>query len=212
MTDIESIIDEAELPEKSVTLCLKGSLVAAYERLDTALQEAARQGPASTLSLAGEDTSATDGLVAQMAELREQMLAHERVFVFRALPPLDFSNVRARVPVKAAGQPHDEFTGLYHSWLCGLVAATCVDPPMTPEQADRLSRRLSDAQWRDLRDGAWEVNAQKQDVPFSVVASEMSRVSALRSRLPGQPESPDLSSLAGNLDPGPATSTTPTTG
>lgn len=210
--DIESIIDEAELPEQSVTLCLKGSLVAAYERFDAALQEAARQDTADRLSLAGRDTSAADGLVAQMADLREQMLAHERVFTFRALPPRDFSNLRARVPVKAAGQPDDEFADLYHAWLCGLVAASCIDPQMTPEQAERLSRRLSDAQWRLLRDGAWEVNAEKQIIPFSAVASALSRASAQRSKQPEQPASPDLSSLAGSPDPEPATSTTPTTG
>lgn len=210
--DIESIIDEAELPEQTVTLCLKGSLVAAYERLDAALQEAARQDAADRLSLAGRDTTATDGLVAQMADLREQMLAHERVFTFRALPPRRFANLRGRVPVKADGQSDEEFADVYHRWLCDLIAASCVDPQMTAEQAERLSERLSDAQWRELRDAAWWVNAQKQNVPFSAVASALSRASAQRSKQPEQPGSPDLSSLAGSPDPEPATSTTPTVG
>jgi hypothetical protein len=208
--DIESIIDEAEPPESSVTLCLKGSLVAQYEALDAQLREAMKEQAAAEggQSLAGTDTSRTDPLVAAMTVLREQMLAYERAFTFRAMPPLTFANLRSGMPAKTEEQTAEAFTAEYHSWVCKVIAAACADPQMSPEQADRLSQRLSDAQWRKLRDGAWLVNAEAQDVPFSAAVSVLTLASAQRSRQPEPSDSPGPGSLAGNPDPAPTTNTT----
>lgn len=197
--DILSILEAAELPRTSVPICLKGPLVAEYEQLDAQLQAVA---PAA--SLAGDGSAA---LVARMDDLRAQMLQFEATFTFEALPSRQFSDLRAGIPEKKEGQPDDEWRDLYHEWVCLLVATCCVEPTMTPEQVDQLSVKLSDAQWSQLSNAAWRINANRQDIPFSNAAFVLSLNSGAKSRRQEQPEPPEVDSLAGNPDPSPSTST-----
>jgi hypothetical protein len=199
--DILSILEEVEAPESSVTLCLKGSLVAEYERLDEQLQAAG-----SPVSLAGDASAAA--IEAAMDDLRQQMLAAGVAFRFRALPPRQFSDYRATSPVKKDGQPDAEYADAYHLWVCGLVALCAVDPQMTPEQADQLSQKLSDAQWNRLVNSAWMVNANKQNIPFSDAAFANSLISGAKSRRQEQPEPVEAGSLAGSPSSEPSTSET----
>lgn len=208
--DIEDILREAEDPAaratSTVTVCLRASLAARYEELDQQLQNLA---PAS--NLAGDDTE-TAPIAAEMAVVREQMIAHQRSFVLRALADRDFSPLRLKQPQKADYTDDAKFTDAYHMWLCGVVARTCVDPVMTAEQADRLSVALSSADWLRLSNAAWLVSATKKDVPFSVAASVLTRSSGEKSRRPEQPEPPEVGSLAGPPEASPNTSgTTPDT-
>lgn len=198
--DIESILEQVELPETSVTLCLKGSLVARYESLDEQLQAAG-----APVSLAGDDSAAA--IKAQMDELRAQMLAHEATFTFRAKPPREFSDLRAKAPEKVDGQTADEYVDAHHLWVCEVVAACCVEPAMNAEQADRLSQRLSNAQWTRLTNAAWSVNTEQQKIPFSAAAYAQTLISGGKSRRQEPAESPEVGSLAGNPEPSPSTST-----
>lgn len=206
MMDIESILGEIEAPETSVTLCLKGSLVAEYERLDERLKSAG-----SPVSLAGDESAAA--LAGQMDDLRQQMLAHEVTFRFRAVtPPKVFSDYRAKAPERSDFADDAAFTDAYHLWVCGLVALCAVDPVMSAEQADRLSQRLSNAQWTRLTNAAWLVNTQSQNIPFSEAAYAQTLLSGGKSRRQEQPASPEVDSLAGSPDPSPSTSTPTTAG
>lgn len=203
--DIESIIDEVETPETSVTLCLKGSLVAEYERLDAQLADAAREAT----SLAGVSPAAE--LTAQMGQLREQMKAHERDFRFRAVTPRgDWRRLTGARPVKTEQQTDDEYADLYHAWVCGIVAASAIDPVMTAEQAERLADKLSDGQWSKLANAAWAVNEDDRGIPFSAAASVLSRSSGEKSKQPEPSDSPEADSSAGSLAGPPSTSETPT--
>lgn len=200
--DIEAILEEIEAPETSVTLCLKGSLVAEWERLSDQLDAAG-----APVSLAGE----VSDIAQRMDDLRAQMIKFQATFRFRALPPKEFSDYRTRAPERVEGQPDAaEFDDAYHDWVCGLVAASCAEPVMRPDQVDALSQKLSDNQWVRLRNHAWLVNAGKQDIPFSAAASVLIRTSDGKSRRPEPPESPEAGSLAGNPSSEPSTNTTST--
>lgn len=205
--DIEEWLAEAELPERSVSLCLRGSLVAEYERLDAQLRQAAQTAG----SLAGN--SPAQQIAAQMETLHAQMQDAGRTLRFRALPPRVFSDLRAKQPLeKKPNQTDDEHADAFHAWVCGIVAASCVDPVMTAEQVDRLSQTLSDGLWRQVTAAAWDVNTSAQDIPFSAAASALTRLSDERSKQPEPAASPEAGSLAGSPEPSPSTSTETTAG
>jgi hypothetical protein len=203
--DIESIIGETEPAETSVTLCVKGSLRAEYERLDAQLGDI----PQAVTSLAGNPGSA--GIADRMAQLREQMREFERTFTLRAVTPRrKWRNLRARQPVKAADQTDEEYADLYHPWVCEIVAASAVEPVMTAEQVERFADRLSDGDWSKLANAAWKINDDSSGIPFSVAASVLTRSSGEKSKQPETPENPDHGSLAGNPTYEPSSSTTNT--
>ena len=203
VADIESWLDEIETPETSVTLCLKGKLVAEYERLDAQLAEVGT----AMANLAGDGPGSE--ITARMAELREQMLAHMRTFTFRAVTPRGgWRKLIGRQPVKAEGVDADAFADLYHAWLCEMVSASASDPVMSAEQVQRLADKLSNGQWVKLANGAWSVNDDSQGIPFSVAASVLSRGSGEKSRQPEPSDNPDHDSLAGSPSSEPESSTT----
>jgi hypothetical protein len=198
--DIEALLAEAELPETSVTLCLKGSLASRFEALDAQLS--AR--PSTPGSLAGDVEAGQ--IAAELAAIRAEMLDHERVFLLRAMPALPFAAIRAAQPEKA-GKSDTEFADAYHLWVCQVVAGTCYDPEMTVEQVDRLCAVLSDGQWRRLSNAAWSINHDDSTIPFSAAGYALTRTSAARSPQQETPASPEAGSLAGPSAPSPNTST-----
>lgn len=198
--DIEALLAEAELPETSVTLCLKGSLVSRFEALDIQLSHL----PATPGSLAGNTEAA--GIAAQLEQLRAEMAAHERVFLIRAMPALPFAALRAAQPNKA-GKTDEQFADAYHQWVCQVVASSCYDPEMTVEQVDRLCAVLSDGQWRRLSNAAWGINNDNSTIPFSAAGYALTQTSAAKSPQQETPASPEAGSLAGPSAPSPNTST-----
>jgi hypothetical protein len=204
--DIESIIAETEPAEAVVTICTKGSLRAEYERLAAQLPDTAE----AALSLAGTGGAQ---IADRMTELREQMRAYERPFTLRAVTPRRaWRNLVARQPVKAQGMDDEQFADLYHSWLCSVVAASAVDPPMTAEQVERFADKLSDGDWSKLANKAWKTNDQSAEIPFSAAASVLSRGSGAKSKRPETSGSPDPDSWAESHDSEPSASTTPQVG
>lgn len=203
MNDIESIIGQVKPAETMVPLCLDGPLVAEYERLEVLLRDA---GPATSL---GDETSA-EAIAERMEALREQMIEARAWFTMRALTKGRWRGMQAALPVKAEGQSDEDAAAAYHQWVCKLVSATCAEPAMSQEQADRLHDALSDGQWQALSNAAWAVNTQNQAIPFSVAASALTRRSAAKSRRPEPSVNHAPVSLAANPDPSPSTSTTET--
>jgi hypothetical protein len=203
VSDIEAIIDRAQLPETTVALCLDGPMVAQYERLEVQLRQA---GPATSLG----DESSAEAVAEAMRVLRVQMLDAQVTFTLRALPPRQFSGLRAKIPVQADGQDQSEHDEAYHQWVCQLLAACAVEPTMTAQQADQLCDRLSEGQWGSLGNAAWAVNTSRQDVPFSAAASVIARGSGARSKPPAPSANPAPDYLAENPPPPPNTTTTNT--
>lgn len=203
--DIESIIDEAEPAQTAVTICVKGSLKAEYERLETQLDDV---GHAVT-NLAGGGPGSE--IAARMVELREQMKTYERTFTLRAVTPRRaWRNLQAKRPIKTPEMDEDAYGDLYHPWVCSVVAASALDPAMKPEQVERLADKLSDGDWGKLANAAWKVNDSSSEIPFSVAASVLSRSSGAKSKQPEPSDNPDHGSLAGS--PSPDTTMTPTDG
>lgn len=205
--DIESIIDDAEPAETVVTICIKGNLRARYDRLETKLGSLVE----TVANLAGNPEKAA--IAAEMAELVDQMHTWERQFTLRAVTPRRaWRNLVAKRPVKTPDINDDEYVDLYHPWLCGVVAATALDPAMSSEQVERLADKLSDGDWQKLANAAWLVNDDSRDIPFSAAASALLRSSGTKSKQPEPSDNPDHGSLAGSPELSPSTSTEPMDG
>lgn len=200
---IEDILAVAELPEDTVTLCLRGALVGKWEELEHKLASASNEA----LSL-GQPAQATQ-IAREMQSLRAEMAQHEVPFRLRALPAVRWRKYYATLP-----EPGDteelkaSYDDRFHTWVCGLVSACCYEPAMSAEQADQLSGKLSGQQWRQLTDAAFNLNVERVDVPFSAAASAMTRVSELSSRRPEPGESRTANGSAPKRTRSPRTSTT----
>jgi hypothetical protein len=201
--DIESIIDEAEPAESTVVICVKGSLRSEYDLLDAQLRDMTHV----VTNLAG--TGPASEIAERMAELSEQMRAHERPFKLRAVAPRRaWRNLLAKRPVKTPGMDDEAYADVYHPWLCAVVAKTVVTPASSPEQIERLADKLSDGDWQKLANAAWNVNDNSRDVPFSAAASVLIRSSGGKSKQQEPSGNPAHGSLAGS-PPSDTSTTTP---
>lgn len=178
---LEQLLSAAQRPEKSVPICLRAELQAEYEDLGQQLQEAqtARRG----MLTGGADGP---GIAARMAEVREEMQDAVVQFRLRALPPKQFRKLLAAHP---SPDPKKQFND--ETFGPALLKATTVDV----RAADGTVRALTDAEWESLIgddgtlstgqqdklvDGSWILNKQDIAVPFSQLASTVTKGSAAR--------------------------------
>lgn len=164
--NIEDVIREAELPTRTVRICVKGDLRVRYEDLHAELEakSAEVQGRGDE-SLAGAGD--LRGLAEQVKDAAVEMHKHMRKFVFRAI-----SGNWASITKKH----QDEQGGIKDSaaWSAELVAAAAVSPPMTAEQARRLFQKLSQGDVDLLFMTARKANFDNSaEVPKSRLASEI---------------------------------------
>ncbi|ROO82576.1 hypothetical protein EDD29_0056 [Actinocorallia herbida] len=172
MQDIEDILSEAKLPEKSVQLCLRGDLQAEWERLEAELAAVrkAEAAEADADSLAGPDRSAGQEIADQIVAIEEQMQASTRTFVFRGLGKRAYSNLTAQHP-PTEDQRKGGADSNWESLEPELLAACAVNPPMSIEQVGKLENALTPIQWAKLVAAAFELCRRDVSVPFSLSAS-----------------------------------------
>jgi hypothetical protein len=168
MTSIDDIIDDAKLPEDSLTICVRGDLVARYRELEAQLTHAPRQ----RVSL-GDDAPAAVTIAEQMSELQEEMRRHEHTFTVRALGSEEWPDLRAKMPKKRDGDSESEHVRRLNAYRAKLLEACCVDPVVTVEKALVLFGRLAYGDVVALGDLAFNVNEGRTRVPFSSAASEL---------------------------------------
>ncbi|GIH70346.1 hypothetical protein [Sphaerimonospora thailandensis] len=168
MTDINDVIANARPATKTVPLCLAGDLQAEWEDLDRQRRE--------LLAKPREDSLASDGgelreVEELMDAIREQMAEKVVPFKIQGLPKRPWKALADQHPPREA----DRENGLdYHADTFPLAAlvACCIDPKMTPEQAERLvDEALTQGQWDELWMAIISVNKLKVNVPKSVSGS-----------------------------------------
>lgn len=101
-------------------------------------------------------------LAAELAALEAQADLVSAEFTFQELPRPDFrALVEAHGPEKGSSARWNEET-----FAPALIAACCVDPVMTIEQAETVWSTWSEAATFLLFSKAWDVNEGKVKVPF----------------------------------------------
>lgn len=168
---IDAILKKAKPRETTVPIYMAGDLVAELERLERQLAEAGEQSWDHAPSLTGDDP--TRAIAQKIAATRQKLKASEVEFRFRALP--DWSDDPAvttwsdLLAVHAPKNENETFNA--DTFPRALISACCVDPVMSPEQVDQLNAVLNQAQRNELFEGAFSVNTEGTQVPFSVTAS-----------------------------------------
>lgn len=204
--NIDDILNQAKPVERSIPLCLRGDLVAQYEKLD---RERANLEPGSHDSLT---VSPAMAIARQMAALREQMQEATVTFVVRGLPRKRFQALAAEHPPRRGpdGNIHEDdaynqVNGL--TFYDPLIRLCLLEPVMTDEQLTRLlDEVLSDRQWSDLAGLCLVACRGSVDIPFSSAASAVLRSSGDDSNALNALGFPSSDSTDGNLPP--ATDTT----
>jgi hypothetical protein len=174
MIDIKSMLAGARLPERTVPVCLRGDLVAAYEELERQLEEATRTAGDS---LAG---SGAGDLIDRMAALQDDMRAATVTFRLRALPKPKWRALLAEHPPRRDDDDRpiqdDAAIGVnLETFWDAIIRACLVDPDVDDEAWALMAGdegRLTDRQLGALSDAAWAVNRGEVSVPFSHVVSQ----------------------------------------
>lgn len=174
--DIDQLLAQARPAERTVSLCLRGDLVAEFERLEA---DHVRATERVDTSLAGEGPSAL-ALAQQMEALRQQMQDSTLVLTVRALVPRSrYTDLvlahPPRTDLEGTPVPQDREGYNVETFFPALVRASVVDPVMTDDRWARLDAVLSDRQFDELAISALAVNRGAVSVPFSPAASRTLR-------------------------------------
>lgn len=159
----------AKLPEKPVSICLRGDLQVQFEELERKLAEAEKR---TDDSLAGKGTRA---IAQQIEDLREQMLEHTIEFRLRAMPrPQWRAFVDEHPPRKGDDggiDERDKWLGVNtDTFPDAMVRLSVVDPVLDDDDWATLDAALTDRQFDLLCDAGWALNRRDVDVPFSRAA------------------------------------------
>jgi hypothetical protein len=176
--DFDKMLADAKLPETVVKVCLRGNLAVEHARLDDLIREKLQERERS-----GATSLAGDGL----AELREQLLAieaemkeHTYPFLLRSLGRNGWRRLMDAHPprqeqegsVSEAVATQDAISGINRdTFFEPMLRASIVDPVLSDEQWTQLVEKLTDRQYEDLVNAAWDLNQGKVSVPFSLAAS-----------------------------------------
>lgn len=168
--DFSTLLAAAQLPERSVPVCLRADLAADHEAADRELEQLVRNPPSS---LGGDGRGE---LRDRIAALEAEMKASTYPFRLRALPKPKFRALVAAHPPRRGddGEPdqRDAVIGLNaETFFDALIRACLLDPALDDAQWADLEAKLTDRQYDDLSNAAWYLNRSEVDVPFSRAAS-----------------------------------------
>lgn len=167
MADFEAILASARLPETGVSLCLRGDLQRQHEQLEAELAEARDADAEDSLAAGGQARKIAEQIRALEVEMRE----HTHVFALRALPRQQFRDLVEQHPPRGDNKDDQVFGVNTASFPVPLIAASCTDPVMSPEQAGQLLEVLTEGQMLELYGAALHLNRGTVDAPKSVAAS-----------------------------------------
>lgn len=158
MPDIAAILDQITPRELPVEVCLAGDLAGQADRLQA---ELAACGEDWTPAHMG-DVDPRRAIAAALDDVRARMREATVTFTFRALGHIPYSRLIAAHPAPSG----DEEAYDPGTFLPALLAACCIDPPMTPPQVTDLLGMLNDGQARQLFGAALAVNEEPSPLPF----------------------------------------------
>ena len=148
MTDIGTILGHVSPREVTVRVCVDGQAAAEVDRAIEVSRSTRRAGTDADEAQAAVDVA------------RERAAAATFPFTFRAISAKERSDLIAAHPGTS-----DEAWNV-ETLPPALVAVSCADPEMSPEQAAELMNRLPEGDRAALFNAAWSVNYDRSPVPF----------------------------------------------
>lgn len=174
--NVDAWLEEAALPQRSVTVYGRGDLLAELEDLLAYRDRHAKQPPAPALNdprLGGNDqhagvvdTAALDESVARLRHAVDQsgLTLHLRAVLNTERQELtEKHTTRGRDDL--TGKSVEDFDGLAYEHE--LVSRACVTPKLTAAQAATLHERIGEAQWRAIGATLERASGETIDTPLS---------------------------------------------
>jgi hypothetical protein len=170
LADPGALIRSAKLPEKDFPVCVEPDLVAEYEQL-VQMRDAAKEVGAGSLS-----GGATADLDEQIDAVQELMAEATVTLRLRALGRRRWRDLRDEHPPRKDDDgtvlPADLLGVNYDAFFAALVRESLIQPALDAETIDvLLDEKITDRQWIDLTDVAWNLNEARISVPFSPAVS-----------------------------------------
>lgn len=164
--DIDILIGEATLPEKTVSVCVAGSLLADYENAFSELR--ALIAGAADGNVSAADAAAVEGVRARIEDLQGRIERATVRFRCRSLNKDQWRSAMIAAP-KRKGHEVDESLGYNPEAFEQIVVRSgVVEPVLSTEQWDRLEPVLNIHQWGLLVAACECVNRREgASVPFS---------------------------------------------
>lgn len=162
----KDIIKSARLPERTVSVCVRGDLVADIDALEADLKQAL-ENRASNGRLAAGEKKRSEEIAAQIHAKQDEMAEHTLSLRVRALKPAVWREMVAKYPpAKDSGLVVDVVA------LMGeAIPASTVAPDLDADDWETLNESLPNGEMAKLIDAVWELNTQGVDVPKSLLAS-----------------------------------------
>ncbi|MET8982141.1 hypothetical protein ABZX85_41815 [Streptomyces sp. NPDC004539] len=166
MPDITEILKAATPRQRTVQVCVRGDLASEVERLTDELARVTENWEPESIA----DEHPGRRIAAELKTARDAAKAAEVPFLLRYIGDRAYHDLLAAHPSENANELFDDRT-----FPKALIAAACVDPKMTAEQAAELFEAVNQGEQKKLFDGAWEVHndAASTASPFSLAASAL---------------------------------------
>lgn len=148
--DLDQLLDDAQLPERTVDICLRSDLIEQYKQLASEM---------SSDSLAA-------GQSEEMVDLEARIRTATKTFVLRALPREEYRKLLSEHPARK-DNPVDRASGLHmEAFIAALVRRCTVSPEMNESRWAKMEKKLSTGQWEKLHAAAHLVNSTEANLPF----------------------------------------------
>lgn len=206
MKDLDALLDDADWATEDVPICLKGSLVREFEEADGVLIAAQAELDAASskgnIPLAGLVTDRDEALAALEA-VEARMRENEITLTLTQIPRAEYMAVELGAQPPREGNQLDAMLGADTSkFYPALIEKCLVAPVMTDAQYTKLVGRLTDLQFDRIASVAVKLNREMDGtVPFSFVASVLTRSSEATSPQPVNSGSARAGSGAGRRKP-----------
>lgn len=189
MGDIEQLRSKVKRRRETAKVLLDASLLSRHaeleERLAKAIDYDAKHNEPETSRPLAEEIEA----------LEDEIEEAQTEFVFESIGAAAWLDLAAQYPPtkeqKATGAERNP-----DSFLPAAIAASCVDPEMTLDDASWFAAELSAGEWSKLAYACCLANEGVGDSPKSQLASAILRLTGPSSDTPESEESPVLGSLA----------------
>lgn len=182
MKNFKAMLAEAQLPEKTVDVCLRGDLFAEHQAAEAELEQAEK---------AAEMSNSLDG-GAPVAKLSERIKAieatmreHTYPFRIRGLASAKYRALKAEHPPRKdpdTGEvlDSDKFVGANIDTFFDALARRCTVDPELDEAGWRTlaDEKLTESQLDEIGSVAFRLSVGEVSVPFSQAASRLSRSSS----------------------------------
>lgn len=186
MSSIDDVLAAATPTVAAARISVRGDLLSRHAQLEQDLARALREDETENRH------AQAPGIARQIEELEAEIAAASVDFEFTSIGRDAWSVLMSK------HSPSDEQRQLGYqfdpiSFPIAAVAASCTSHPMSVDDAQKLSAKLSDGQWTKLWEACLWANVEGRD-PFSVTAFALLHGFEKKSAQPGSTRSLEASS------------------